>query len=248
MDPLDDFEFKPLTEGLGFHRKKSSPAIKKTENLGLGLDLLDTEVNPLQPPLPRKKNTPIFPTEDSPRAEVQEIIQTLKQKQNSPSTPKLSNQLSKMTGKMIWKETLPSLSAGFLDTLLVLAATLLCFIVVLSVTKVDLIANWLNPDQDGWIILSSLALLALVTFVYLTVNRLFLGCTPGEWAHDCRIGRPEEQNTISFSLKVILRSLLIVVSGFIIFPLMSFIFKEDVAGEMSRIKIFKRGFDNPAET
>ena len=25
MDPFEEFEFKPLTEGLGFHKKKANP-------------------------------------------------------------------------------------------------------------------------------------------------------------------------------------------------------------------------------
>ncbi len=68
MDPFDEFEFKPLTDGLGFHKKKnanpvleskasdlhgaptdSSQQLKKTYLKDRGLELLDEETNPLLP-------------------------------------------------------------------------------------------------------------------------------------------------------------------------------------------------------
>lgn len=240
-DPFEEFEFKPLTDGLGFHRKKTTPA----PQLGLELDLLsdmDQDIespSPLSQTLPRPHRrikideTPVPTTDDA----VNEILKTLKQKQvDTVPTPKLT----KTPPVTQWKEVLPSFSAGFLDFMLILASTLLCLIIVLAVTKVDLIGNWLNPDKEKWVYISTLALFMAVSFIYLSVNRVFLGCTPGEWAHDSRIGKPEEQNTAIYTLRVILRSFLSVISGFILFPIMSLFMKTDVVGEMSRTQIFKK--------
>ncbi len=64
--------------------------------------------------------------------------------------------------------------------MLVLAASLLCMIVLLVVTKVDLIGNLSNPDSQGMIYLSTISVFGMAAFVYLTLNRIFIGCTPGE--------------------------------------------------------------------
>ena len=66
MDPFEEFEFKPLTDGLGFHKKKT-PGAKRTQEQedfeaqgfikDQGLSLLDEPTgNPFSSPLPRKSS------------------------------------------------------------------------------------------------------------------------------------------------------------------------------------------------
>lgn len=239
MDPMDDFEFKPLTEGLGFHKKK--PKLTDSTPTKLSPAMSSSDLSPLSTPLPRaRKNNPSQELKKLPEIEidsnpVDEVLATLKRHSSLPSLD-----LSDDVAPVQWQKANPSMSAGFLDSLLIVASTLLCFIIVLAVTKVDLIGNWTNPDKEGWIYLSAFSLLMLVSFVYLSVNRVFLGRTPGEWAFDQRLGLPEELGSAGFAFKSIFRSLLIVASGFVLLPLMSFLFKEDVAGEMSRTAIYKK--------
>ena len=44
MDPFEEFEFKPLTEGLGFHKKKAATPEKATQN-----DDLDSSYEMIRP-------------------------------------------------------------------------------------------------------------------------------------------------------------------------------------------------------
>lgn len=113
-------------------------------------------------------------------------------------------------------------------------------IILLVATKVDLIANLTNPDALGMIYISTAALFATVSFMYLTLNRIYMGWTPGEWAFDQRIGKPNELSTASYSLRVVARSLLVILTGFIVFPLISALFNKDFAGQITKAQLYKK--------
>lgn len=256
MDPFEEFEFKPLTDGLGFHKKKSATPAKEekkadtfSKNLmkDQGLELIEeTSTDPLRPPLPRKKSAPIPPAPGSltevggdGSAAVDEILKTL-QKNRRLDFENSKQKVSQTTTKEEFKKTTWSFSAALLDGMLVVAASLLCMIILLVVTKVDLIGNLTNPDSQGMIYLATVSLFAGVSFIYLTLNRIYMGFTPGEWAFDQRIGKPEELNRASYSLKVVARSFLVIVTGFIVFPILSTLFNKDLAGSITGAQLFKK--------
>ncbi len=260
MDPFEEFEFKPLTDGLGFHKKKASPAEMPTnaqeakiaaKNLrSQGLQLLEEgSTDPLRSPLPRKKSSPIPDapgslTEvggDGTSTAVDEILKTLQKNRRLDFENAAAR--SKITATAKADEYVPSrwnFSASILDGMLVLAASLLCMIILLVITRVDLIGNLTHPDEQGLIYLATFALFAGVAFIYLVINRIFLGSTPGEWAFDHRIGRPEETDTGAYAMKVVLRSAMVVLTGFILFPLLSLLFNKDVAGNISGARLHKK--------
>jgi hypothetical protein len=76
-----------------------------------------------------------------------------------------------------------------------------------------------------------------VQFCYLVVLRTFVGCTVGEKAFDIRLGLYQERFLLSYPFKVLLRSMLIIASGIIILPVLSWLFKRDLAGDLTGIKI-----------
>lgn len=257
MDPFEEFEFKPLTEGLGFHKKKS-PTAKSSADLDssfevtkpgssfshTGLSLLEEEgLDPLRSPLPRKNSGPApEPEATSTSTAVDEILKTLQKNrrldfENKPAT-KISAQVTPR--KVEYKEDVWNFSSALLDGMLVMAASLLCMIVLLMITKADLIANLTHPDDGGMIYLSTFALLATVTFIYLVVNRMFTGSTPGEWAFEQRLGKPPELETYQYPLKVAARSLLVIATGFIVLPILSLILKKDIAGKITGAKLYKK--------
>lgn len=274
MDPFEEFEFKPLTDGLGFHKSKnpgSSPTPdkkleSKTESRIPAMPPLHSEKSetsknsfshnqieevspdPLRPPLPRKNRGPALPptppatVKEEGTGTVDEILKTLQKNRRfdfENSKPKTAV-APVAPAKEEYRPTVWSISAASLDTMLVLAASLLCMIILLVVTKVDLIGNLKNPDQMGMIYLSTLALFATVVFIYLTLNRIYVGYTPGEWAFDQRVGQPEDMNTAMYSLKVVGRSLLIVLTGFFVLPLLSVLIGKDLAGLASGAQLYKK--------
>nr|BFD60771.1 hypothetical protein CKG001_28780 [Bdellovibrio sp. CKG001]BFD64184.1 hypothetical protein BdHM001_28650 [Bdellovibrio sp. HM001]BFD68378.1 hypothetical protein HAGR004_34000 [Bdellovibrio sp. HAGR004] len=259
MDPFEEFEFKPLTDGLGFHKKKqnNASAQDKAEAFSVspvlkdkGLELIEeASTDPLRPPLPRKKASPVPPAPGSltevggdgaaSSTAVDEILKTL-QKNRRLDLDKAPQKITGTAAREEFKKTTWSFSAALLDGMLVIAASLLCMIILLVITKVDLIGNLTNPDAQGMIYLSTFCLFAGVAFIYLTVNRIFVGCTPGEWAFDQRIGKPEELNKAAYSLKVVARSLLVIATGFVVMPILSVLFNKDFAGAITGAQLYKK--------
>jgi hypothetical protein len=256
MDPFEEFEFKPLTEGLGFHKKKA-PAQKAADfgssfevtqpgkglNLNTGLSLLEEEaMDPLRPPLPRKPSTSAIEPQTSPSSSaVDEILKTLQKNRRLDFDNKSTAKATAPTPKVDeYKPDVLNFSSALLDGMLVIAASLLCMIIVLLVTKADLIANLSAPDEGGMIYLSTFALLASVSFIYLLVNRMFVGSTPGEWAFEQRIGQPKEMTSGMYSLKILARSALVIATGFIVLPILSLILNKDIAGEITGAPLLKK--------
>jgi hypothetical protein len=258
MDPFEEFEFKPLTEGLGFHKKKAS-ATQKNADLDTtfeitkpgaklkqtGLSLLEEEgVDPLRPPLPRKNNSAspaVEPEPSSTSSAVDEILKTLQKNRRLDFENQAAQKVASQTAsKDEYKPDTWNFSSAFLDSMLVVAASLLCMIVVLMITKADLIANLSNPDADGMIYLSTFGLLATVSFIYLVVNRMFIGSTPGEWAFEQRIGKPEEMKDALYSVRILARSALVIITGFIVLPIISALLNRDLAGEITGATLLKK--------
>lgn len=248
MDPFDEFEFKPLTEGLGFH-KKSSENIRTFEpaKRDKGLSLLDevTAPNSLTLPLPRKSRHKIenfnggFEEPTTASTAVDDILKNLQKNRHfdiENTTASLKN--PKTTEE--FKPAIWNFSSTFLDSMLVLAASLLCMIILLMITHVDLVANLTKPDDGGMIYLATAGLFFTVTFIYMLINRVFLGCTPGEWAFDQRIGKPEQLTQVSYTFRVAARTLLVMFTGFIILPIASLITGKDIAGIITGASLFKK--------
>lgn len=259
MDPFEEFEFKPLTDGLGFHKKKASATSEETaagKNSARssvlkdkGLELLEEGSNELRPPLPRKKSTSAIPAapgsltevggDGSTSTAVDEILKTLQKNRRLD----FENTKTKITATPKAEEYVPTrwnFSASLLDGMLVLAASLLCMIILLVITKVDLIGNLTHPDENGMIYIATVSMFAGVSFIYLVINRIFMGATPGEWAFDQRIGKPADVNTTMYSVRVIARSALVVLTGFVLFPLLSLIMNKDVAGRITGAQLHKK--------
>lgn len=257
MDPFEEFEFKPLTEGLGFHKKKgpaqkatdldssfevTRPAAKNSHTDGLSL-LEEEAVDPLRPPLPRKSSmtTPAEPETSPSSSAVDEILKTLQKNRRLDFETKTTNKTTVPTAKTEeYKPDVWNFSSAFLDGMLVIASGLLCMIIVLLVTKADLIANLARPDDAGMVYLATFALFSTVTLIYLLVNRMFLGSTPGEWAFEQRIGRPADMTEAMYSVRVLARSLLVIATGFVVLPLLSLIMNRDIAGEITGAPLLKK--------
>ncbi|HEY8272818.1 MAG TPA: metalloendopeptidase [Pseudobdellovibrionaceae bacterium] len=255
MDPFEEFEFKPLTEGLGFHKKKTQKPTDLDSSFEVtgpgkslnpsGLSLLEEEaVDPLRPPLPRKSSMPtIVESETTPSSSaVDEILKTLQKNRHLDFEKKATVKTTAAPAPKVdeYKPDVWNFSSALLDGMLVIAASLLCMIIVLIVTKADLIANLSTPDEGGMIYLSTFALVATVSFIYLLVNRIFVGSTPGEWAFEQRIGQPQEMNSATYSLRILARSALVIATGFVVLPILSLILKKDIAGEITGALLLKK--------
>jgi hypothetical protein len=268
-DIMDEFEFKPLTDGLGFHKKPQDGSTAKSSSPSQ-LDAMfgnpsKSRIPDISTPLPRNSKVIAAEPTELPTTTVDEILKTLQEKKRP--TAQFSSQVSSQTkigqSKAInainainatdvktridatpepikFQPAIWNFSAFVLDFMLILASNLLCLIILLVTTKVDLFANLYNPDAAGMIYFSLAALFFGTTWIYLVVNRIFLGATPGEWVFDQRLGFPHETESASYSLKIALRTSLILLSGVILFPLLSLAFGRDILGHWLGIQMMKK--------
>lgn len=243
-DPFDEFEFKPITDGLGFHKKKSEFKVESQLDPILkdsGLDLLETnESAPFSTPLPRKSFALETKTlvEETTTSAVDEILKTL-QNNKRLDFDSTKESLKANATEQFTKATVSG-QAIFLDAMLVIAGSLMCMISLLLITRVDLIGNLTNPQSSAWIYAATASIFALVTIVYMTFNRFIMGSTPGEWAFDQRIGKPEEQTDYRYGFKVALRSVVNIVTGFVVLPIISNLLNKDIAGQISGARLYKK--------
>ena len=241
----DEFEFKPLTDGLGFHQKKQTPAkpIANFKNVALKSVTAESEINPPRPrqtksPTHVEKSVPSV-SRDQPRTNtVDEILKALNDKKNLDFTSSKENYRKPV--QITFKPAAWDLSASLLDAMLVTAATLFCLILLLVITQIDLIANIYHPDAGGLVYWSLLALIGSIAWIYLVCNRVFLGFTPGEWVFDQRLGKPEENATATYAMKTVLRSSLVILTGFFVFPLISFAMNDDLLGKLVGLRLMKK--------
>lgn len=217
----DEFQFKPLTKGLGFHPKKESstqslnvqhPTPQAPHNRSLRLD------TPL--PRPEVRKTPMPSTANQ---TVDTILKNLNDKNKSLNFQDKGQSLSP------YLQTAPSLSAGFLDLLLVTALSLLYFMTLIFTLKLDLLVKF-SVEGGNEMFLSTASVFLVVGFVYYVAQRMFFGFTLGEWAYEQRLGLPEEMKKSTYGLKVLYRQVLIIATGVIIIPLISWALGRDLAG------------------
>ncbi len=249
-DLFDEFEFKPLTEGLGFHKKTTAQASTKTPDLKYEPAkkqnlpeiespdfLFEKEAAELTPPLPRSnhvsKPAPIKKPESQPTqssATIDQVLKSLNQKRPTEFIEPVKHQ---QTEELIsW-----SMGSFVLDQIMILAFSLLMVISLIVITHVDLLQNLTQPTEGSILYASLVGLYLAVMWIYYTACRIYMGHTLGEWAFDIELGTEEQQASPFYGLKVIFRSLLILFSGGILFPILSLIFGRDLVGQLSGAKL-----------
>lgn len=253
VDPFEEFEFKPITDGLGFHRNEK-PLNDKTTTTS-------TQATVFSTPLPNKKSNKVsfeatagietMTSRSSPSStgqthdivdEILKNIETSKQKTNQQfDVPK--NQAARIVTSRVeptYKASGPLFTALFLDLMLVTASTLLFLVALLAITKIDLLQNIKNPDDQGSVYISLFLLFCSVAFIYYVSFRAFLGYTPGEWAYDQKIQIRGDKVDFFALTKITLRGVLIFISGGILIPLISWAFDKDFLGEFIDLPLVRK--------
>lgn len=250
-DPFEEFEFRPINEGLGFHRKqKNNFSISNTSASSITSNTTSTmtSANLFEAPLPRndsrseslrspsKKSLQVPNIEDDSIAKAQtavnEILKNLNHKRQTDFIYETEKQKSAL------KKSKPFILAATLDAMLISAAFLLSMIAMLSVTKVDLFLNLSHSATSRFVYIATAGLFFTITFIYMVISRTFSGCTPGEWAFDQICGNDPKMAAMNYIPRVVLRTLLVMLTGFITLPLLSYLFNKDYAGELSGINLY----------
>lgn len=280
MDPFEEFQFKPLTEGLGFHKKQE----KLKEQVSKS-GLVDEHLSAILPSSPKMefKEDQIEPVrkrsyEDllaalekpvrtdfkkSPELEITEPLPRTKPNTNNP-TPALETRaeigsLSTHFNQVLERPTVGvrrgaadsprspalvpaavSIASAILDGVVVFAMTLIFLVSLLMVTKVDLLNVVLNTKSDLATQFSLFVLFVAVMQMYVVVARSFFGRTLGEWTFDFQMGTNAQHQKGTYPLQVAWRSLVIVLSGLFLLPLLSWIFGKDLTAKITGIQLFQQ--------
>jgi hypothetical protein len=204
---------------------------------------------------PNKLNTNYLqaptPSAQTAKQAVNDILKTLKDKKNSAGLAQghssAAQILSPPTSQMDvvkdlsknYQKTTMSWGAAFLDGLLIFSMTLLCMIILLTVTKVDLLKT-LSQSSDREVFLGLVGLFALVNFIYMTSHRVILGQTPGEWAFDQRLGQVHEQLELNYIFKTAARTMILLATGVITLPIVSEILGRDLIAQFTRLHLYEK--------
>lgn len=246
-DPFEEFEFRPINEGLGFHHKQktqasmSSVASAPAANTHFSSIQSKTQTSAFSPPLPRKDlaarnfNIPVIEDDSIAKAQtaVNEILKNLNQKRQTDFNHETERQ------RDLLKKSKPFFFAAALDAMLITAAFLLSMIIMLTITKIDLFMNLSHSESSNFIYVATLGLFLTITFIYMVVNRAFTGFTPGEWAFDQRCGQTEQMYTLTYIPRLAFRTVLVMMTGFVTLPVLSYLFNKDMAGQMAGVVLFR---------
>lgn len=225
QDFQDDFQFKPLTEGLGFHPKKAQADIKSESKITARAELkIENKVEPkrsnlLDTPLPRPRAEVPKVTPSS--QAVDGLLKSLHDKNKS-----LKFEEKTKTPQSPYVHTAPSLTAGFLDLLLIVSLSLFYMMAMTFTLKMDLIRLIADGSLD--VLLTTGALFTCVGVTYFLAMRMILGFTLGEWAYEQRLGLPEEFKS-GYSIKVLFRIIIHLATGIILIPILSWALDRDLA-------------------
>ena len=252
-DPFDEFEFRPINEGLGFHRKQKTQhntqlaqAATAMKNTATATPANRPFANTFAAPLPRQETRPqtssrgyqVPTVEDDSIAKAQtavnEILKNLNHKRQTDFIYETEKQ------RELLKKSKPFFFAATLDAMLITASFLLSMIAMLTITKVDLFLNLGHAESSRLIYVATIGLFLTVAFIYMVVNRAFAGYTPGEWAFDQRCGQEDQMNTLSYIPRLALRTFVVMITGFVTLPLLSYLFNKDLAGQIAGVNLFRK--------
>lgn len=238
-DLLDEFEFRPLSSGLGFHKANSSASDSNSrfeikEALPRPNDLRNMPAN-----LSVLNTSSIADLEIEAREKAESSLT-----KSRPALPdfverKPSDNLDAGHGKS-WVPSVWEPGAILLDALLVSALFLICLMLLIAVTKIDLFSSLSQPDPQRMVYWSLGSLWLTLCFSYLNISRAFFGNTLGEWVFEQRIGEPQQMKSASYVLRVCLRSLILFGTGFVVLPLISFALNRDLVGSWLNLCLLKK--------
>jgi hypothetical protein len=231
----DDFEFKPLTDGLGFHKKiidlKENP--EKYESTLNQRPAQNQNQTPIQK-VAQKLSQPLW----NPSLKNQDIFEKRNpqvQKTQKIQKPTVVNSIPSDAGL---EPVATGWSAAIFDSTMVLGLVLIFSAVIFAVTKIDFSQLMEMLQTEGTAQFGALVLLISVYEIYTVTCRTFFGKTVGESVFEFRLGTHSAQQKILYPIQVAWRSFAIALTGFIVLPILSTILNQDLAGILSGVSLY----------
>ncbi len=130
--------------------------------------------------------------------------------------------------------------AAILDSVFAIGVSLILLVGVLLVTKADLVGLLSNSQTDRFVQVQIAILFAMVLQMYILLSRsTIFGQSIGEWTYDIQLGTDEQKRKALYPVQVVFRSLLFMVTGFVLIPLLSELLGRDLAAPLTGLQLQK---------
>ncbi len=274
-DPMEEFEFKPLTEGLGFHKKQVDLKGQVQKSGILQAELGKTIPSRLNIEFEPEKKTKTYEdllaalekpirheskdsklgleiTQPLPRDKAQAktikqealVEEVLRNPSLSPATQAWADPGVRRGAADSPQSPLVAASAcvpsAVLDMVVIFALSLIFVVSLLMVTKVDLLSVMLSTRTDLMTQVSFALLFVCVLQMYVVIARSFFGRTLGEWTFDHQMGTSEQHQKGYYPILVTWRSLFILLTGVVVFPVLSLLFGKDLTAKVTGLQLYRQ--------
>lgn len=103
--------------------------------------------------------------------------------------------------------------------------------------------NLFLAEENGFthLFLPAGVLYIFILSLVMTVPRIFLGCTPGEWTLNLRLGHPEQRFSSKYTFFVLKRYLICFLTGGLTLLVISVVTGVDCAGKLSKLPVIEKG-------
>lgn len=133
-----------------------------------------------------------------------------------------------------------SFASMLLDSAVVLALSLLFLVSLVLVTGVNLTAVVSSSQTEFATQLSMIVLYVAVFEMYVIILRSFFGRTVGEWTFELQMGRDEQIAKANYPALVLWRTLLSLLTGILLLPILSLLFGRDLAATFTGLQLYKK--------
>ena len=141
-----------------------------------------------------------------------------------------------------YKEVSSNFASAIIDSFILLGLSSIFVVSLVAITKVDIITMLTTPKLLGHTLFELGVLYTGVTLLYFMLTRGLFGSTLGDWAFDVQLGSEKERNHILYPFQVIFRTLIIMITGIFIIPLVSMSLGKDIAYYFSGLKLYIRQY------
>lgn len=130
--------------------------------------------------------------------------------------------------------------SSMIDAIVIGGLSLICMVLLSFILKIDMMRLLFDPRTSSTAGLQLLVLFGGTTQIYMLTSRSLFGMTLGEWAFDLQLGKPQQQISVKYPILVMWRTFLVTITGFILIPLLSLIFKKDLFSYVTGLQLYKK--------
>lgn len=133
-------------------------------------------------------------------------------------------------------------TSAIIDFLVISGFSTLLIYGVAVAKQGDIIGLLMNSPWHGAAWQAVAAIYMAVYFVYYIASRGLWGSSLGDWAFDVELGTEDQQGQWSYPFRVITRMFFVALTGFVLLPLLSVIFRMDLAHGFCGLKLYERNY------